>query len=233
MLHLETIESATLDLLKRLQSLSILAETRLVGGTALALQLGHRVSVDLDIFGNWNYAEDLQSELSKVGIVEKESGTPSGRMAFFYVDGIKVDCVAYDMYRWLEPPVVEEEGGTVWAVTVAKGGPLGERALPVDSDVVLMARRNPFGDKDNAEAKSVAADLAALGTQDFTDETGLAWKVKVSAKGVATISRTTGTGKKKKTISATAVVEVADSGGGDVHATARFLVSGKIVTFAW
>ncbi len=108
MLHLETIESATLDLLKRLQSLSILAETRLVGGTALALQLGHRVSVDLDIFGNWNYAEDLQSELSKVGIVEKESGTPSGRMAFFYVDGIKVDCVAYDMYRWLEPPVVEE-----------------------------------------------------------------------------------------------------------------------------
>ena len=109
MLHLETIEPATLELIRRLQALPMFAETRLVGGTALALQLGHRVSVDLDIFGKWNYAEDMQAELSKVGHVEKESGTPSGRMAFFYVDGIKVDCVAYDMYRWLEPPV-EEEG---------------------------------------------------------------------------------------------------------------------------
>ena len=105
MLYLEAIEPTTLDLLKRLQALPILAETRLVGGTALALQLGHRVSVDLDIFGKWNYAEDLQSALSDVGHVEKESGTPSGRMAFFYIDGVKVDCVAYDMYRWLEQPV--------------------------------------------------------------------------------------------------------------------------------
>ena len=105
MLHLEAIEPTTLDLLKRLQALPILAETRLFGGTALALQLGHRVSMDLDIFGKWNYAEDLQSALSDVGHVEKESGTPSGRMAFFYIDGVKVDCVAYDMYRWLEQPV--------------------------------------------------------------------------------------------------------------------------------
>ncbi len=113
------------------------------------------------------------------------------------------------------------------------GGHAGRVTLPVNADTGVLARRNPFGDKDNAEAKSVAADLAALGTQDFMDETGLAWKIKVSANGVATISRTTGTGKKKKTISATAVLEVADSGGGDVHATARFPVSGKIVTFAW
>lgn len=107
MLRLETIESTTFDLLKRMQALPVLSETRLVGGTALALQLGHRVSVDLDVFGKWNYASDLQSELSKVGRVEKESGTPSGRMGFFYVDGVKVDCVAYDMYPWLEPPVEE------------------------------------------------------------------------------------------------------------------------------
>ena len=109
MLHLETIEPATLELIRRLQALPMFAETRLVGGTALALQLGHRVSVDLDVFGKWDYAADLQLELSEVGHAEKESGTPNGRMAFFYVDGVKVDCVAYDMYRWLEPPV-EEEG---------------------------------------------------------------------------------------------------------------------------
>jgi len=108
-LHLETIEPATLDLLKRLQALPVLAETRLVGGTALALQLGHRVSVDLDIFGKWNYSEDLVAELSRVGRVEKESGTTGGRMAFFYVDNVKVDCVSYEEYKWLDPPVEESE----------------------------------------------------------------------------------------------------------------------------
>ena len=34
---------------------------------------------------------------------------PNGRMAFFYIDGVKVDCVAYDMYEWLESPVEEDE----------------------------------------------------------------------------------------------------------------------------
>ena len=37
MLHLETIESHTLDILRRLQGLPELSNTRLVGGTALAL----------------------------------------------------------------------------------------------------------------------------------------------------------------------------------------------------
>ena len=109
MLFLNAIEPKTHALLKRLQALSELAETRLVGGTALALQLGHRISVDLDIFGKWNYSEDMLGKFSAVGQAEKESGTPDGKMAFFYIDGVKVDCVAYEMYDWLEPPI-EEDG---------------------------------------------------------------------------------------------------------------------------
>ena len=49
MLHTETVEPSTLDLLRRLQRLPDLTSTRLVGGTALALHLGHRKSVDLDM----------------------------------------------------------------------------------------------------------------------------------------------------------------------------------------
>ena len=82
MLFHDAIEPATLELLKRLQALPALAETRLVGGTALALQLGHRISVDIDVFGKWNYAEDLTGVFSAIGRTEKESGTPNGRMAF-------------------------------------------------------------------------------------------------------------------------------------------------------
>ena len=107
MLHLETIEPATLVLLKRLQALPVLAETRLVGGTALALQLGHRTSIDLDIFGKWDYSEDLAAALSRVGKVEKESESSSGKMAFFFIDDVKVDCVSYEEYKWLDPPVEE------------------------------------------------------------------------------------------------------------------------------
>ena len=36
------------------RQLPVLCNTRLVGGTALALQLGHRKSVDLDFFGQIN-----------------------------------------------------------------------------------------------------------------------------------------------------------------------------------
>ena len=65
MLHLETIEPKTLELLKRIQSLRELANTRLVGGTALALQFGHRVSIDLDIFGHWDLNQSLDTLLAE------------------------------------------------------------------------------------------------------------------------------------------------------------------------
>ena len=106
---------------------------------------------------------------------------------------------------------------------------------PTNLDSALSARRNPFGD--NAEAKAAAKQLAALGTRDFIDDDEIAWKLKVSASGVATISRTTGTGKKKKTVSATAVVaieplDLLDPAAG-YRAAARFLVGGKVVGASW
>jgi hypothetical protein len=49
-LHLETVDGGTLDLLKRLMADRQLEDFNLLGGTALALRLGHRKSVDLDLF---------------------------------------------------------------------------------------------------------------------------------------------------------------------------------------
>lgn len=109
MLHLETVEPSTLVLLRRLLQLPLLADTRLVGGTALALQLGHRTSVDLDVFGKWDYAEDLFHAFSGIGETIVSSRKPDGKMQFFFVNGVKVDCVSYERYDWLEPPV-EEDG---------------------------------------------------------------------------------------------------------------------------
>ena len=47
----QTVLPDTLELLKVLMRHPILDKTRLVGGTSLALQYGHRRSVDLDFFG--------------------------------------------------------------------------------------------------------------------------------------------------------------------------------------
>ena len=52
MLHFQTIESRTLELLRKLMQIEEFKELRLVGGTSLALQIGHRNSLDIDLFGN-------------------------------------------------------------------------------------------------------------------------------------------------------------------------------------
>ena len=50
MLQYTTVIPTTLELLKKLMQLSSLQDFYLVGGTALALQTGQRISIDLDLF---------------------------------------------------------------------------------------------------------------------------------------------------------------------------------------
>ncbi|MDR2911590.1 MAG: nucleotidyl transferase AbiEii/AbiGii toxin family protein [Bacteroidales bacterium] len=50
MLRTETVERATFELLKTLMQDEKLKDFNLVGGTALALYMGHRKSIDLDLF---------------------------------------------------------------------------------------------------------------------------------------------------------------------------------------
>ena len=100
MLHLETIEPKTLELLRKLQSLSIFEHSRLVGGTALALQLGHRKSIDLDMFGTIDASpEEIQDACKEAG--EIEISKKSKKINIYWVDGIKVDCVNYP-FEWLD-----------------------------------------------------------------------------------------------------------------------------------
>ena len=106
MLYLETVESSTLELLKKLQRLPVLEQTRLVGGTALALQLGHRKSIDLDFFGT----VDCEAEYLRESIAGMASLTilkESPHIHIYIVDGIKVDIVNYK-YPWLDDVVLEQ-----------------------------------------------------------------------------------------------------------------------------
>ena len=106
MLHKETIDTSTLELLRKLQSLPELSQTRLVGGTALALQLGHRKSIDLDFFGQMDTSlDELTFIISDFAQVKPIAS--SRMMRFLIVNDVKVDIVSYP-YPWLEDPVQEE-----------------------------------------------------------------------------------------------------------------------------
>lgn len=50
MLHLETVSTELFDSLNKLMNCPVFSNFRLVGGTGLSLLLGHRVSIDIDLF---------------------------------------------------------------------------------------------------------------------------------------------------------------------------------------
>lgn len=106
MLFYQTIDRKTLELLKTLQNLSVFSGFRLVGGTGLALQLGHRKSVDLDIFGKTDADRfTITNSLRTVGEVQKIQTTEN--INIFIINGIKVDIVNYP-YEWLCPPIIQD-----------------------------------------------------------------------------------------------------------------------------
>jgi len=87
----------------------MLQDTRLVGGTALALQLGHRNSVDLDFFGvidktSEQIIDELKAEGFNVVIPERESKM----IKIIWVDDVKIDIVGGHS-DWFNPPI-ETEG---------------------------------------------------------------------------------------------------------------------------
>jgi len=106
MLHYETVNTKTLELLNKIQSVDIFRNLRLVGGTSLALQIGHRESIDLVFFGEVNIDKfEILSALNNLGTVEIKQSTKN--INIFSVNEIKVDIVNYP-YPWLEKTHLED-----------------------------------------------------------------------------------------------------------------------------
>jgi predicted nucleotidyltransferase component of viral defense system len=75
----------------------------LVGGTSLALQYGHRDSIDLDFFGNQPINEELfLSKLSLFGSVRLIK--KSENILVCSINDVKVDLVSYQ-YDWIGPVI--------------------------------------------------------------------------------------------------------------------------------
>ena len=104
MLQLQTILPDTLELLKRLSAQPEMQGMRLVGGTSLALQYGHRQSVDLDFFGALGADQDeLLEMVGEVGTYHLRNRTKN--ILQLIVNDIMVDIVDYSHYPWIDAPV--------------------------------------------------------------------------------------------------------------------------------
>lgn len=107
MLHAATVKPETLGLLKKLMSLPELEAFNLAGGTALALQIGHRISVDLDFFGDAAFevieVMDAIRDFAEVSIISQ-----SRSILILNTNNVKTDFVRY-RYPLLKP-VLQIEG---------------------------------------------------------------------------------------------------------------------------
>ncbi|MBI3952715.1 MAG: nucleotidyl transferase AbiEii/AbiGii toxin family protein [Candidatus Doudnabacteria bacterium] len=102
-MHLETINAPTKRVLEKIAKSGIAKDFYLAGGTALAIQLGHRMSEDLDWFSPDKFSgDDIKKGLSRIGSLEligEETGTVHG-----ILDGVRVSFFYYG-YPWLYPLV--------------------------------------------------------------------------------------------------------------------------------
>jgi len=103
MLHRSTVESSTLDLLKELLAIPELKDFYLVGGTALSLKYGHRISVDLDLFS----IKDFDKEFI-ISILEKRFSTFKYKEdniaigVFCNINNVKIDLVKHHYFNIIE-----------------------------------------------------------------------------------------------------------------------------------
>ncbi len=95
MLHLTTVNAETYELLQKLSSLEILStKFALAGGTSLALQIGHRQSIDLDFFSPETFnIREAEIVLSSTPSLKFQFINSNSRMLFCYINNIKCDFV--------------------------------------------------------------------------------------------------------------------------------------------
>jgi hypothetical protein len=108
MLHFETVESNTLELLIKLMDRPYLSTFNLVGGTALALQIGHRKSIDLDLFTQEEFdgavlLKNLENDFQEIEVLTLTKGTLLTR-----IQQVKVDFLRFN-YPTIRPLRIENE----------------------------------------------------------------------------------------------------------------------------
>lgn len=107
MLYKNTITDGLFEILRSINGIEKLKPFRLVGGTAIALQIGHRRSIDVDLFSNekiikHEVARELEVVFPEIKCFITEHGISTT------IAGVKVDIYDDWMIPFREEPVVEK-----------------------------------------------------------------------------------------------------------------------------
>ena len=96
----------TFRLIQQLQALPILENFYLVGDTALALQIGHRNSIDIDPFVCHEFETEHLISVIREGFVMEERFVRKNTI-IGVINNIKVDFIHHP-YHLVKPPITEE-----------------------------------------------------------------------------------------------------------------------------
>lgn len=105
-MYSETLYPETSKVLSKLAKYSLMKGFYLAGGTGLALQLGHRKSIDLDFFSSIFPRNDLL--LQKLSDLKPQVLSESEGTLDLSIDGVKVSFLEYN-YRLLQGLINYEE----------------------------------------------------------------------------------------------------------------------------
>jgi hypothetical protein len=97
MLYKETVSKEMWELLQKLMKDEMLKDYILVGGTALALRLGHRLSIDIDLFTTKSFDSKMMLKyLQDTYSVQEKGNRLSNNTVLTFIDDIKVDIVTHN-----------------------------------------------------------------------------------------------------------------------------------------
>lgn len=106
MLQTQAVEPRTLELLRELQKEPLMSSFNLVGGTALALRIGHRKSIDLDFFTKEEFdIVELREMLVKkyaMKVAFERGQTLKG-----FINGVMIDCIRFNYPHIAEPDIID------------------------------------------------------------------------------------------------------------------------------
>lgn len=104
MLQLDAVPTGTMDILEFVANQPCLKDFYLVGGTSLALQIGHRLSVDLDFFTSQRKdINEIENEL--LFLEDFKLNAKNNYSIFGEYKGVKIDILNYP-YKFISEPIM-------------------------------------------------------------------------------------------------------------------------------
>jgi predicted nucleotidyltransferase component of viral defense system len=108
MLYWNTVDSLLKEILLKLMQQTELEDFRLVGGTAMSLYLGHRMSVDIDLFtdadyGSVNFDKIEEMLVREFDYIRGDFGGNAGLGKSYLIGNSDTEVIKVDIYYSMDP----------------------------------------------------------------------------------------------------------------------------------